>query len=239
MDENFTDKRGNAIDFTDKIVIIGPTAIDLQDDYLSPVSHGVRMPGAEIHANNVQTIITEQFLRDQSLLSLWLMITILLAVNILLFSILKVRYTVPLVVLEIFGFLVAGIVAYEFRIFVNVIYPILIAVLSFIGTYLLRFILEQKDRKFIEGAFGHYVNKDVVKQIIKDPKMLELGGAKRNVTVFFSDIAGFTTISEQMEPNELVSFLNEYLSPHPAGIKLNYRNFFTCKTNSRYRRNHG
>ena len=211
LDGNFSDKRGNIINFTDKIVIIGPTAIDLQDSYNSPVSDGVLMAGVEIHANNTQTIITEQFLRDQSDLSLWLTIIAFLAVNIALFSWFKLRYAIPLVILEIFGVLVAGIIAYEIRIFVNVIYPILTILLSFVGTYLLRFILEQKERKFIEGAFGHYVNKDVVKQIIKDPKMLELGGAKKNITIFFSDIAGFTSISEKMEPGELVKFLNEYL----------------------------
>jgi len=209
--ENLVDKKGNPINFRDKIVIIGPTAIDLQDDYLSPVSEGVRMPGVEIHANNVQTVITEQFLRDQSPLSLWLTIVGLLVLNIVLFSFLKVRYTIPLALIEVFGMLVVGIVAYESRILVNVVYPILTTILSFIGTYLVRFIMEQKDRQFIEGAFGHYVNKDVVKQIKKDPHMLELGGAKREITVFFSDIAGFTSISEKLKPEELVKFLNEYL----------------------------
>jgi len=211
LDENFTDKKGNLIDFTDKIVVIGPTAIDLQDSYNSPVSRGVQMSGVEIHANNIQTIIEKKFLRDQSDMSFWITLLGLLIVNLILFSFLKVRYTIPLVSLEIFGMLVAGIVAYESRIFLNVIYPIFLILISFIGTYLLRFILEQKERKFIEGAFGHYVNKDVVKQIMKDPKMLELGGVKRNITVFFSDIAGFTTISEKMEPDKLVKFLNEYL----------------------------
>lgn len=211
LNGDLTDKKGNPIDFRDKIVIIGPTAIDLQDDYLSPVSEGVRMPGVEIHANNVQTVVTQEFLRDQSKMSLWLTILGFLIVNIIVFSFLKVRYAIPLVILEVFGMLVGGIVVYEYRILVNVVYPILTILLSFIGTFLVRFIMEQTQRQFIEGAFGHYVNKDVVKQIKKDPHMLELGGAKREITVFFSDIAGFTTISEKLKPEELVKFLNEYL----------------------------
>ena len=212
LNENLVDKNGNPIDFRDKIVIVGPTAIDLQDDYLSPVSEGVRMPGVEIHANNVQTVITQDFLRDQSPVSLWLTILGLLLINVVLISFLKVRYSIPLALLEVFGVLVAGIVTYEYySILMNVVYPILAILLSFIGTYLLRFIMEQSQRQFIEGAFGHYVNKDVVKQIKKDPHMLELGGAKREITVFFSDIAGFTSISEQLEPEKLVKFLNEYL----------------------------
>ena len=211
LDGELVDKKGNPIDFRDKIVIIGPTAIDLQDDYLSPVSEGVRMPGVEIHANNIQTVITQDFLRDQSPLSLWLTILGFLVLNIVVFSFLKVRYAIPLVALEVLGMLVGGIIIYEYRILVNVVYPILMIFLSFIGTYLVRFIMEQKDRQFIEGAFGHYVNQTVVKQIKKDPHMLELGGAKREITIFFSDIAGFTTISEKLKPEELVKFLNEYL----------------------------
>ncbi len=211
LNENLVDKQGNPIDFRDKIVIIGPTAIDLQDDYLSPVSSGVRMPGVEIHANNIQTVITQKFLRDQSKLGLWLTILGFLIVNIVVLSLVKVRYAIPLVLLEILGMLIGGIVTYEYRILVNVVYPILTILLSFTGTFLLRFIMEQGQRQFIEGAFGHYVNKTVVKQIKKDPHMLELGGTKREITVFFSDIAGFTTISEKLKPEDLVKFLNEYL----------------------------
>ncbi|MBN2087219.1 CHASE2 domain-containing protein [Candidatus Peregrinibacteria bacterium] len=211
LDNNFIDKKGNPVSFTDKIVLIGPTAIDLQDYYNSPVSRGVKMPGVEIHANNIQTIIDGKFLRDQSRFSFWITLIALLVINLVFFSFFKVRYAVPFVILEILGVVISGIVGYESRIFINVVYPILIILMSFVGTFLLRFILEQKDRKFIEGAFGHYVNKDVVNQIIKNPKMLELGGAKRNISILFSDIAGFTTISEKMEPVELVKFLNEYL----------------------------
>ena len=208
---NFVDKRGSKIDFTDKAVLIGPTTIDLNDYYNSPVGEGVRMAGVEIHANNVQTIITEEFLKEQSKLSLWLTLIGLITLNIFLFSRLRVRFAIPVFFLELFAILIAGFIAYELRIFFNVIYPILTSIITFTGTFILRFILEQSERKFIEGAFGHYVNKTVVEQIIKDPKMLELGGAKREVTAFFSDIAGFTSISEKMKPGELVNFLNRYL----------------------------
>lgn len=207
----FFDEDGSVIDFTDKIVLIGPTAVDLKDYYLSPVSNGEKMPGVEIHANAIQTILEGKFLRDQSSISLWLTLAGLLILNLFLFSFLRLRYAIPLALLELFGFLVAGIAAYEYRVFLNVIYPFLTVSLTFIGTYLLRFILEQKERKFIEGAFGHYVNKDVVDQILKHPEMMHLGGAKREVTAFFSDIAGFTSISEKMEPDKLVQFLNGYL----------------------------
>jgi adenylate cyclase len=208
---NFKSSKGRAVDLTDKIVLIGPTAIDLQDDYLSPVSQGIRMPGVEVHANNIQTIIEQEFLQDQSALSLWLILSSIIAINILLFSLLKLRYSIPLAIFEIFAVPIAGIIAYEYQVILNIVYPELAILLSFIGTYLLRFILEQKEKRFIEGAFGHYVNPSVVKQIEKDPKMLELGGAKRRLSVFFSDIANFTSISEKMSPEELVTFLNEYL----------------------------
>lgn len=199
------------IDFRDKIVLIGPTATDLQDEYLSPVSDGVMMPGVEIHANAIQTIISGEFLTPMSPHQLWVLLLILLIVNLILFSFLRVRFTIPLMIIEVIGLIVSGILAYEWGYLLNVVYPIIVVLLSFMGMYLLRFILEQKKRKFIESAFGRYVNKEVVKQIQANPDMLKLGGVKRDLTVFFSDIAGFTSISEQMDPETLVSFLNEYL----------------------------
>ncbi len=211
LSENFVDNKGNRASFNEKIVLIGPTAIDLQDYYNSPVSQGVRMPGVEIHANNIQTIISEKYLRDQTDLSLWLGLAGLILVNLILFTILRIRYAIPILIIELFGVMVAGIVAYEQRIFLNVIYPFITILITFISSFLLRLRFEQGEKKYIKGAFGHFVNKSVVDQILKDPKMLELGGAKREVTAFFSDVAGFTSIAEGMEPGQLVTFLNSYL----------------------------
>lgn len=222
LEGNFIDSMGNPVDFNGKIVLIGPTAKGLGDSYLSPVSEGVQMPGVEIHANNIQTLIEQKFLKNQNALSLWLTLIGLLIVNILIFSLLKVRYAVPIVIAEMLGMVIAGIVLYDTGLMLDVIHPLILITLSFVGTFLLRFILEQKERQFIEGAFGHYVNKSVVKQILKNPKMLELGGAKRDITVFFSDIEGFTSLSEKMKPAELVQFLNEYLE-EMTSIILNHQ----------------
>jgi len=222
LKKNYVDEKGNRVDLKDKIVLIGPTAADLQDYYLSPVSKGIRMPGVEIHANNIQTIITGKFLRDQSRFSLWATIIGFIILNLLIFSKLRIRFALPFLFIELFGVVVAGIVAYEQRIFLNVMYPIVTIMISFVGAFLLRLILVQSERKFIEGAFSHYVNKTIVEQIIKNPKMLELGGAKREVTAFFSDIEGFTSISEKMEPDKLVSFLNRYLD-EMTNIIINYQ----------------
>ncbi|MBI5412016.1 adenylate/guanylate cyclase domain-containing protein [Candidatus Peregrinibacteria bacterium] len=208
---NFTDKRGKSVDFKDKIVLIGPTATDLQDNYLSPVSEGVRMPGVEIHANNLQTILEKKFLRDQSQKSLWIELAVLLVINLVAFAVLKISLALLLLAAELGILLIAGIVGYEFQLLLNAVYPLFLIVATFVGAFLLRLVLEQKQRQFLKQAFGHYVNKEVVEAILKNPKMLELGGAKKEITVLFSDIAGFTSISEKMAPEALVPFLNEYL----------------------------
>ncbi|MFH1012490.1 MAG: adenylate/guanylate cyclase domain-containing protein [Candidatus Peregrinibacteria bacterium] len=211
MNKRFVDKQGNRADMKDKVVLIGPTALDLQDHYLSPVSEGVKMAGVEIHANAVQTITEGKFLHDQSRRVFWITMLGILVVNLVLFSFLKLRYATPVVVIELIGIAVAGVISYEVQVLVNVVYPAFTALATFVGAYLLRFLIEQKKRRFIQGAFGHYVSPEVVKQILAHPETLQLGGAKRDITTFFSDIAGFTSISEKMEPTELVTFLNEYL----------------------------
>jgi len=70
----------------------------------------------------------------------------------------------------------------------------------------------EKEKHFIRTAFSTYVSGDVVKEIISDPSRLQLGGTKRHMTAIFTDVRGFSTISEQLDPEELVSLLNKYLS---------------------------
>ena len=70
----------------------------------------------------------------------------------------------------------------------------------------------EKEKQFIRTAFSTYVSGDVVKEIISDPSRLQLGGTKRHMTAIFTDVKGFSTVSEQLDPEELVSLLNKYLS---------------------------
>jgi adenylate cyclase len=84
------------------------------------------------------------------------------------------------------------------------------ALLALIGAAVWRYQTEGRQRRFIAGAFSRYVSPKVVAQILEHPESLALGGERREVTLFFSDLQGFTAISEGMSPQQLVAFLNEY-----------------------------
>ncbi|UCD56439.1 MAG: adenylate/guanylate cyclase domain-containing protein, partial [Candidatus Hydrogenedentota bacterium] len=98
------------------------------------------------------------------------------------------------------------------RIWIDVVGPTGIIILSDVVIVWYKFSTAEKKRKFIRKAFEHYMNPAVVDQIAENPDMLELGGKEMVLTAFFSDVAGFTTISEQLTPHELVELLNEYLT---------------------------
>ena len=78
--------------------------------------------------------------------------------------------------------------------------------------YAYKYATEEKNKKMIRSAFSQFVTKAVVDELLSDPSKLKLGGERKNCSVFFSDVAGFTTISEQLEPEELVTLLNLYLT---------------------------
>lgn len=93
-----------------------------------------------------------------------------------------------------------------------VVVPSLAAVLSYVGSVAYVSVVEGKEKRFIKSAFGKYVSPEVVAEIASHPHALQLGGQKRPLTLLFSDLAGFTTLSERMDPQDLLAHLNEYLS---------------------------
>jgi len=83
----------------------------------------------------------------------------------------------------------------------------------FVGILAYKYFTEEKDRAFVKGAFEKYVSPDVVGSILADPKKLNLGGERRELSVLFSDVRGFTNISEKMGAADLAKFMNDYLTP--------------------------
>jgi adenylate cyclase len=85
-------------------------------------------------------------------------------------------------------------------------------ILIYLGITIYHYIHEEREKRKIRGAFQYYLNASVINDMLKDPAKLKLGGDKKNLSVMFSDIRGFTTISEKLTPEELVALLNEYLT---------------------------
>lgn len=86
----------------------------------------------------------------------------------------------------------------------------------FITTMLIKFFTEEREKRKVKGAFSHYLSPDVIEQVLDDPDALALGGQRCEITTFFSDVRGFTTISESLSPEQLVIYMNEYFNPMTA-----------------------
>lgn len=101
---------------------------------------------------------------------------------------------------------------FDYGLIINIIYPEITLFLVYFSEISYMYLSERKSKAQIKEAFSKYVASDVVEEILKDPSKLKLGGSKEEITVFFSDIRGFTSFSEKLTPEKLVHVLNEYLS---------------------------
>ena len=202
----------NSSEFKNKIVLIGVTSADFHDEMLVPVSHGKPMAGVEIHANIIQTMLLNNNLHENSHLIQNLIILLILFISTCLFYYLKLLKTIILLVCSLIAYLFIVIYAFEKNIILNIIYPILSILISSAVFIIYYYITEEKKKNEIKNAFGKYVSPILIEDLINSPEKLKLGGEKKEITILFSDISGFTTISEKLSPEELVSLLNEYLT---------------------------
>ncbi|OGL43035.1 MAG: hypothetical protein A2161_01200 [Candidatus Schekmanbacteria bacterium RBG_13_48_7] len=207
----------------DKIIFIGATDPSLQDTYRTAYStfyDGQETPGVEIHAQLAESILNRNFLRYSPRYTG----AIIVFLCSLITSLLIFRFGPYRSALFASGFLVifliGGHLIFNYK---SIIIPMFMPMLAVAVTYLVEsvyfYLIEQKEKKIIRGYFQHYLTKSLVDELIKNPSLVKLGGEKRVMTALFSDIAGFTTISESMKVEELVILLNEYLS-EMTGIVL-------------------
>ena len=198
------------VDLEDKIVLIGIVTEFIQDHVLTPTSPYVEMPGVEMHANAIQTILDESYLTEQTVAGQTVMIAVLTFVLIGAVMFLPIFGGVGATVVVIAGHQLSAPLFFDKGLIINLVYPALALLAAYLTTTLYKYMTEVREKAQLKGAFGKYVNKDLANKILENPEMLKLGGEKRVITVFFSDIANFTHFSEQCEPEALVQQLNEY-----------------------------
>ncbi len=201
--------------FNDKIVFVGMLgAQGFADDYWTPVSTATtgKMAGVEIHANAAATLVRAAFLTPEN--------PTVTVVTILLLAMLAGLASARLSILKSLLVLLGLGVAYVFvasQFFdrgqiLNLVYPLAALALPQVAMTTYYLIFEQRQVRFLRGAMGRYLSPSVMEAIIREPDLLRLGGEKREMTVLFSDIRGFTTFSERLDPQDLVTLLNEYLT---------------------------
>ncbi len=215
--------------FKDKIVLVGSTEPEDKDLFPTPITKqgagkgGNLMYGVEVHANVIQSILDQNFLYKQPQSHEIILIILLLFSAYFITTKLKSLKTKFGFLLEIISVLVIAALVYvifevSYYLFVNqsyiisVVGPVSAVVLGYIGSTVYNFLAERKQKVMIKGMFSQYVNSELVNELIANPEKLRLGGERKELTVLFTDIASFTTISESQNPEELVNFLNEYLS---------------------------
>lgn len=208
--------------FKDKIILIGATMQELHDDFPTPFLEikdesgklsKALMPGVETHANALQTIIDKNFIIEIGFWQNLLLLILLAAIVYLLTNYLPTLWAVICSAVLILLYFTIGVFLFNNNnLIIEITTPTILIVLSFGGHTIYQYILSQEERRMIKGAFSHYVPEKVVAQILEDPDKLTLGGEQCEVSVLFSDVAGFTSISEKLTPAELVHLLNEYLT---------------------------
>lgn len=198
----------------DKLVLVGATAVGIYDLRVTPFS-GV-CPGVEIQATVLDNILRKDFIHTPANPSLATMgIVLILA---LIFGILLPRLS-PVGAIAISLLTAQAYIALNYFAFRNlglqleVFYPLLEVAGVYTGITLQRFLAEERERARIKKAFQSYVAPEVVNQIIRNPDKLRLGGERRELSILFSDIRGFTSLSETMAPEALVEVLHEFLNP--------------------------
>ena len=198
-----------------RLVFVGATETGIADVRATPFDP--LLPGVEIHATVAANAFDGRFLtRDSRTFAFEIVFILLVPV---LFALLLAAVPNTLSGLALFTATGGGYCFINYLLFsrfnydTSIIFPLVPLVLTYAGSEAYRNLVTEKKGRYLKRAFSSYVSADLVNEIIKDPDRLKLGGEKREVTLLFSDIRGFTTLSEALPPEDLVKLLNRYLSP--------------------------
>ena len=214
--------RRRSMAVANKLLLVGAFATGMSaDDKQTPL--GI-MYGIEVHANALNTIIMDNFIHEPSSLMKFGMLFCL----VLLITFLSSRPRMPLfvafgatIVIIALWFLATSMIFDSTGFLLEFVSPAIAVFVTFIAIIVYRAMTEERDKQRIQATFGQYVSPDVA-DVLVEGGMPSLGGVDKMITVFFSDIRGFTSLSETMSPQELVNHLNNYLE-EMTNIIMEYR----------------
>lgn len=202
--------------FDGKIVLVGATVPELHDFHATPYSGAAEagaMSGVEVHAHALQTMLDQNYLHSMPRAWAWALILLVALLTTVAARRLNIWLSLSLLLLFWGGYFAACVwlfVAHNYMLAITG--PVMAALLGYGGTLGHGYVVEQRQKQRIKGMFQSYVSPALVERMVERGEEPKLGGEQQRITAFFSDIQGFSTISEQLEAPRLVELMNEYLS---------------------------
>jgi len=199
-----------------RLVLIGTSATGLLDNKTTPLDPTI--PGVEVHAQILESVLTKSTLVNPNYaIGAELILAVLLGIGVIIAApMLSPTVNVLFGLLLIVGLI--GFSAYlfvEHNLLIDFTYPLISSWLIYLVLTFVNYFREQKQRQQIRSAFGYYLSPHMVEQLARSPEKLVLGGEERRMTILFSDVRGFTTISEHYkdDPQGLTRLMNRFLTP--------------------------
>ena len=213
-------KNFSAQDVTGKFVLVGTSAIGLSDLRATPFD--ILMPGVEVHANVIDNLLKKDFIafaqEPEQVDLLLIASTTILAIG--LFSLVSVWISLPLLIASLYSYyLFFNHLLFKEGIAVNILFPIAALLFGYVSALLINYIISLKQKQMIMNMFAKKVSPRVMQDLIANSSETLLEPHNRIVSVFFSDIRSFTSISEQLgDPKEVINMLNTYMTPMVENI---------------------
>ncbi len=201
--------------FKDKVVFIGNGSEFVPDRFVTPYfseNLGNWMYGAEVHANAFLTMLRQDFISKTPawmvLLLLVFLVFIVIQITVHYGFLTEIGSVIALILITwIAGYLLFA----NYHLWLPVMSMSMAVLIAYFGTSVYQAFTEERNKKQIKSMFARYAPPSYVDELSKDPTKLELGGEEKEISILFSDIEGFTTISETLSPKQLIELLNEYL----------------------------
>ncbi len=202
-------------DITGKFVLIGTSAVGLADLRATPFD--ITMPGVEVHANVIDNLLNQDFisLPDNSELLDLLLIVLTVVLVIILFSLPNVWFVLPLFISLIYSlYLFLTHMLFNEGVVLNILFPLIAMLFSFMAALLIDYIINLRQKQLVMAVFTKKVSKSVMEDLLKNGLGTLLTPRNKEVTIFFSDIRSFTSISEKLaDPERVINMLNTYMTP--------------------------
>ncbi len=201
----------NPAAFKDRIVVVGGSGAGLKEVFTTSFPAGA-IDGPEVHANVIDALLANRSIHRAPG---WVTVAMTVAAAVLvgIAGLYLNAWLTGAVAIALGALLAWQSLAFFGRgLWLPVTVPGLALVFAFVGDLAWKYVVEGREKRQVKKLFSRYVSKDVYDQLVADPSLAALGGARRNMTVLFSDVRGFTAMSEKGSPEEVVAQLNEYFS---------------------------